>query len=150
MHILGSVIFCILGALQFSASLRRHKLNWHRAAGWVLVPCGLVVALSGLWMTQYYPRGVSPPASFDGPSLYVIRMMVGVSMALSLCLGFVAILRGNIAQHRAWMARGYALGLGAGTQVFTHIPWFLFSIRGLKPPASSRSASATRMRGLEV
>lgn len=24
------------------------------------------------------------------------------------------------------MMRGYALGLGAGTQVFTHIPMFLF------------------------
>ena len=24
------------------------------------------------------------------------------------------------------MMRGYALGLGAGTQVFTHLPWFLF------------------------
>jgi hypothetical protein len=29
------------------------------------------------------------------------------------------------------MMRSYALGLGAGTQVFTHLPWFLFpSIRG--------------------
>ena len=24
------------------------------------------------------------------------------------------------------MVRGYALGLGAGTQVLTHLPWFLF------------------------
>lgn len=24
------------------------------------------------------------------------------------------------------MTRGYALGLGAGTQVFTRIPWFLW------------------------
>jgi hypothetical protein len=23
------------------------------------------------------------------------------------------------------MMRGYAIGLGAGTQVFTHVPWFL-------------------------
>lgn len=29
------------------------------------------------------------------------------------------------------MMRSYALGLGAGTQVFTHIPWLLFpSIQG--------------------
>ena len=29
------------------------------------------------------------------------------------------------------MMRGYALGLGAGTQVITHIPWMLFpGIRG--------------------
>jgi hypothetical protein len=24
------------------------------------------------------------------------------------------------------MMRGYAIGLGAGTQVFTHLPWILF------------------------
>ena len=34
-------------------------------------------------------------------------------------LGFAAIRRRDIAAHRAWMIRGYALGLGAGTQVFT-------------------------------
>ena len=29
------------------------------------------------------------------------------------------------------MMRGFALGLGAGTQVLTHLPWFLFpSIHG--------------------
>ena len=29
------------------------------------------------------------------------------------------------------MMRGYSLGLGAGTQVLTHLPWFLFpSIQG--------------------
>src|SRR5215813_7764862 len=28
--------------------------------------------------------------------------------------------------HRAWMTRGYAIGLGAGTQVFTQLPWLLF------------------------
>ena len=34
-------------------------------------------------------------------------------------LGFTAIRRRDIARHRAWMTRAYALALGAGTQVFT-------------------------------
>ncbi len=52
-------------------------------------------------------------------------------MALCLSLGLAAVLRRDIARHRAWMMRGYALGLGAGTQVLTHLPWFLFpSIQG--------------------
>jgi hypothetical protein len=46
-------------------------------------------------------------------------------MALFLGLGVAAVLRRDIPRHRAWMMRGYALGLGAGTQVFTHLPWFL-------------------------
>ena len=40
-------------------------------------------------------------------------------MAASIVLGFAAIRRGDVARHRAWMTRAYALALGAGTQVFT-------------------------------
>ena len=131
LHIVSTVIYCVLGAFQFSPSFRRRKPNWHRAAGRMLIPCGLVAALSGLWMTQFYPRGIDPPTSFDGPFLYAIRLLAGSAMALFLCLGFAAVQRRDIPRHRAWMMRGYALGLGAGTQVFTHLPWFLFpSIHG--------------------
>ena len=38
-------------------------------------------------------------------------------MVVSIVLGFTTIRRGDVSRHRAWMARGYALGLGAGTQV---------------------------------
>ena len=40
-------------------------------------------------------------------------------MVVSIVLGFAAIRRGDVIGHRAWMIRGYALGLGAGTQVLT-------------------------------
>jgi hypothetical protein len=40
-------------------------------------------------------------------------------MAACLVLGVAAVRRGDIASHRAWMVRGYAIGLAAGTQVFT-------------------------------
>ena len=82
-------------------------------------------------MTQFYPLANYPPVNFDGPVLYAIRLLVGSAMALCLCLGFAAIRKRDIPHHRAWMMRGYALGLGAGTQVFTHFPMFLFpSIQG--------------------
>jgi hypothetical protein len=42
-------------------------------------------------------------------------------MVMSIVLGFAAIRRGNVIQHRAWMLRGYAIGLGAGTQVLTQL-----------------------------
>ena len=131
LHIFSSVIFCVLGAFQFSPGLRRRHPDWHRGAGRILVPCGLFAALAGMWMTQFFPSGVNPPASFDGPFLYAIRLVAGSAMALSLCLGFAAIRRRDIPRHRAWMLRGYALGLGAGTQVLTHLPWYLLpDIRG--------------------
>jgi hypothetical protein len=40
-------------------------------------------------------------------------------MAASIILGFNAIRRRDVARHQAWMARAYALALGAGTQVMT-------------------------------
>lgn len=133
-HIISSAIFCVLGAFQFAPELRRRRPNWHRMAGRVLVPCGLVAAVSALWMTQFHPPADfigSMPASFDGPALYVIRILAGSSMALCLSLGVAAVLRRDFLSHQAWMIRGYALGLGAGTQVFTHIPWFLLpDVRG--------------------
>ena len=52
-------------------------------------------------------------------------------MVVFLVLGLFAIHRRDIPSHQAWMMRGYALGLSAGTQVLTHLPWFVFpSIRG--------------------
>ncbi len=60
-HILAVTIYCVVGAFQFLPGLRRSKPRWHRDAGRVLVPFGLLAALTGLWMTQFYRRSI--PAS---------------------------------------------------------------------------------------
>ena len=121
LHIVSSVIYCVLGAFQFSPSFRRRKPIWHRAGGRILVPCGLVVALSGLWMTQFYLS-----VNFEGPFVYALRLVVGSAMALFQCLGLASIRRRDIPCHRAWMMRSYAVDIGAGTQAFTLLPWLLF------------------------
>jgi len=46
-------------------------------------------------------------------------------MALSIALAVRAIMRRRFAEHGAWMMRAYALGMGAGTQVLTHLPWIV-------------------------
>ena len=112
-HIVCAVVYAILGAFQFSHGLRRRWPGWHRMAGRVLVVLGMAVALSALWMTQFYPRVPG------GDLAYVFRLAFGSGMAASIILGFDAIRRGDVARHRDWMARAYALALGAGTQVFT-------------------------------
>jgi hypothetical protein len=43
-------------------------------------------------------------------------------MAVSIILGFLAIRRGRVSVHQAWMRRAYAIGIGAGTQAVTQIP----------------------------
>jgi uncharacterized membrane protein len=120
LHIVGAITYSVLGAFQFAPGLRRRRPAWHRMAGRLLVPAGLTVALSGLWMTLFYPK----PAG-DGALLTFLRLVFGSAMAISIVLGLAAIRRRDIARHRAWMIRGYAIGLGAGTQAFTHLPWML-------------------------
>lgn len=120
LHILSASLYAVLGAFQFAPGFRRRRPGWHRAAGRLLVPAGLVVALSGLWMTHFYPW----PAG-DGELLYALRLVFGSAMTLSILLGVAAIRRREFAQHGAWMLRAYAIGLGAGTQVLTHAPWAL-------------------------
>ena len=120
LHVIAASVFCVLGAFQFVAGFRARRPDWHRYAGRLLVPCGLLAALSGLWMTQFYPR-----AEADGALLYAFRLVFGSAMVVCLTLGLAAIRRRSFAEHRAWMIRGYAVGLGAGTQFVVHVPWLL-------------------------
>jgi len=110
-HIVSAGVYALLGAFQFATAFRRRRPGWHRAAGRLVVLCGLLVGLSGLWMTLFYPWPKG-----DGALLYGLRLVFGSAMVVSIVLAFTAIRRGDVRRHRAWMLRGYAIGLGAGTQ----------------------------------
>jgi hypothetical protein len=118
-HIVGASLYSVLGVFQFTPVLRRWR-RWHRSVGWFLVPAGLAAALSGLWMAHFYPWPEG-----DGEILYGMRLLFGSAMALFICLGFSATRRHDYVAHGVWMMRAYAIGLGAGTQAFTHLPWFI-------------------------
>jgi uncharacterized membrane protein len=111
-HILASAIFALGGSLQFVPRLRRS--SWHRRAGRALVLAGLLVAASALWLTLFYA-----PQPGTGDLLFVFRLVFASALAACVVLGVAAVRRGDIAAHRVWMVRAYAIGLGAGTQVFT-------------------------------
>jgi uncharacterized membrane protein len=119
-HVPAAIVYSILGAFQFSPGFRRRHRKWHRAAGRVLIPCGLLVALSGLWMAHFYPWPKG-----DGQLVYMERLVFGWAMVVSIVLGIDAIRRRVWTLHGEWMMRAYAIGLGAGTQVLTHLPWFV-------------------------
>ena len=113
-HIVSAGVFALLGAFQFVTAFRRRRPGWHRAAGRLVVLGGLLVGLSGLWMTLFYPWPKG-----DGALLYALRLVFGSAMVVSIVLGFTTIRRGDVNGHRAWMTRGYAIGLGAATQMLT-------------------------------
>jgi hypothetical protein len=117
-HIVCASLFCVVGAFQFAPPPRLRNAGLHRLAGRVAAPCGIVAALTGLWITAVS----AIPVDSQGPLLYGLRMLVGVSMTLALVLAVRAVLQRRIAQHKAWMVRAYALGQGAGTQVLLMLP----------------------------
>ena len=119
-HVLASAAFCGLGAVQFAPALRRRPAQWHRRAGWLAGAAGLVAALSGVWMTLFYPS--------EGQAnrlLILSRLGFGTAMTLTLSLGIVRAAQRELRRHRAWMIRAYALGGSAGTQTFLVIGWLL-------------------------
>ena len=117
LHIISATLFTLVGAFQFLPGLRRGRRSWHKLAGRVLIPAGLVVALSGLWMATLYRHPVG-----DGPALLVIRVLFGTYMVVSLALAVRALIRRNYVAHGSWMTRAYALGVAAGTQALALIP----------------------------
>ena len=114
LHTIGSTVFVLLGAWQFSTRFRQRHPSWHRISGRVLIAAGALAAGTGLWLSVT----VTLPAG-GGVLLLAFRLLAGLAMLTGLVLGFIAILRRNIRRHGAWMIRAYAIGLGAGTQVFT-------------------------------
>jgi hypothetical protein len=128
-HILVVSLYCLLGAFQFAPGFRSRYPRWHRAAGRILVPSGLAAAFTGLWMTQVYSR-----IATDSDLLHGLRLLVGAALVASILMALYAIRKRDFPAHGAWMVRAYALGQGAGTQVFTHLPWFL--LVGVPGPTS--------------
>ena len=110
-HIISSAIYALLGAFQFVSRLWQRGIKWHRWVGRLLLPFGLLVGFSGVWMTIFYPR--------TDNLLYMFRLFFGSGMILSIMLGFISIRRRDVTQHQAWMTRAYAIGMGAATQVLT-------------------------------
>jgi len=112
LHILSSSVFCLVGAVQFLPSLRRHRPALHRTIGRIVAAAGCVSALTGLWMTVAYAF----PDALQGPLLYGARVTLSLAMVALIAWAIIAIRSRKVAAHRAAMLRAYAIGQGASTQ----------------------------------
>jgi uncharacterized membrane protein len=132
LHILGSSIFCLAGAVQFLPSLRRHRPALHRVFGRVVAAAGCVSALTGLWMTVTYAF----PEALQGPLLYAARVTLSLAMVAFIAWAIVAVRARRIAAHRAAMLRAYVIGQGASTQ--TALFLIAMALFDFEPLGSSR------------
>lgn len=113
LHIVGTSVYLILGAFQFIPGFRQRRPEWHRVAGRALIPFGVTAALSGVWLTLFYP-----PLEYDSLLLNVQRILAGSAWVILLFLGLAAVLRRDFLRHRNWMIRGYAIGFSNSTAIF--------------------------------
>jgi hypothetical protein len=121
LHILSSFLFCILGALQFLPSVRRHFPAMHRAVGRTVAVAGCVSAATGLWMTHFYTF----PDELQGPLLYWVRIVLSLSMVGLIAWAVIAIRSRNVLGHGAAMLRAFAISQGASTQTVLGIGWMI-------------------------
>ncbi len=126
-HIIGGSAMLLLGFLQFSTKLRVRYPHWHRMVGRVLVAAGMYFAASGIWMN------FSANAQKDGALYNFAQNTMACALIGVLALGIYAIRNGNVAQHRNWMTRAYAITLGTATQTVMLLPVFLIygDVKGL-------------------
>lgn len=106
-HVLPGGVFLVLAPLQFSARIRNRHIRFHRWSGRVLVATALVAAAAGLHFGLSMPYGGSGEAAaiavFGG--LFVIAVL----------RAFVAIRLHQVAVHREWMIRAFAIAIGIAT-----------------------------------
>jgi uncharacterized membrane protein len=120
LHIILGAIYLAFAPIQFMKRVRARWLNYHRWAGCVLVAIGLVVGVTALIMGFVIP--------FSGWSERVVMGVFGSLFLFSLVKGFLEVRAGNIAQHREWMIRAFAIGLAIATMRLIFIPALLLSV----------------------
>lgn len=117
-HALSGVLFGVLGPLQFGRAIAGRFGHLHRVTGRIFVAAGAVMALSGLRLVWEFP-GTSTPV------LDLARIAASIGLGATLWLAIKAARARDIATHRAWMIRAYAIGMGAATIAFIMFPIYI-------------------------
>ena len=107
-HLVAGFLFMTLGPLQFVAAIRNRWLRFHRWCGRIFIVASLVGVFSAFVFVPVLPifgTFTSRVAASFGGGLFLICLVKG----------YVHILRREIPQHREWMIRAFAIGLGIST-----------------------------------
>ena len=120
LHSLAGVLFGVLGPLQFVRALRRRFGALHRLAGWAFVVAGAGLGLSGLALLLQVE-------SIATGLLDAARAMLGLVLIAALQLAVAAARARDMREHRAWMVRAYAIGMGTTTVWLAVLPIYLIT-----------------------
>jgi len=106
LHIVGGLLALVLGPFQFLSGVRARWPGLHRWVGRLYLLGIALGGFGGLYMATYAYTGPVAGLGFGGLAL---AWLVTGTMAL------VTIRRGEVALHRRWMLRNFALTFAAVT-----------------------------------
>ena len=107
LHVVPGGLFLALAPLQFSSRLRDRHRQLHRWSGRVLVLAAVLSVLPGLFFGLLMPFG-------GGTEAIAIAVFGGLFLA-AIGRAVVAIRTGQVALHREWMIRAFAIAIGIST-----------------------------------
>lgn len=129
LHALASAAFGITGPVNLALALRRRFGRLHRVTGRVFFGAGVVLGLSALSLLHVVDAQSTPVID-------VARGAFGLALLVALATAMAAIRRRDIPDHRTWMIRAYAIGMGSGTVDLVSFPIYLVSGQPLNGLAS--------------
>jgi len=106
LHVGAGSVALALGPLQFLGRLRSRHPRVHRTLGRVYLVAVLLAGVGGLGLSRIAQGG---PMARLGFATLAVALLIVTGTAT------VAILRGRVTAHRAWMTRSYALIFSAVT-----------------------------------
>jgi predicted membrane protein DUF2306 len=104
LHVVPGGLFLILAPLQFSSRIRSRYLPFHRWSGRFLMLTSVVATLAGLYFGLRMPYG--------GLGEVTAIAFFGLLFVFSVVRAFIAIRRRQVAIHREWMIRAFAIAIG--------------------------------------
>jgi uncharacterized membrane protein len=105
-HVLGGGSALLLGGAQFSTRLRTRAPRLHRWSGRVYLTLVLIGGIGGAVLATHAAGGFVARTGF---------MLLALLWLMSGALAYRAIRAGNVAEHRRWMTRNFAMTFAAVT-----------------------------------
>ena len=127
LHVVPGGILLLFAPLQFSSRVRNRHRQLHRWSGRVLMVAGIVAVAPALFFGVIIPYG--------GTGEAVAIVVIAGLFLLALCTAFIAIRRHQVARHREWMIRAFALALAiSSVRVVASMLDAALTPAGFRPP----------------
>ncbi len=107
LHVLPGLAFMVLGPFQFLPRLRAKYLAVHRWSGRICIGAGLVAGLTALVLAFRQ--------AFGGPLETAATVLFAPFFLFALARAWLHVRRREVAAHREWMIRAFAIGLAVAS-----------------------------------